>query len=66
MYFIFKRSDGYVGQMNSVTREIAERELAGVPRLTFEIVHEADTWNEEFVARLEELRGASAYVLPTA
>lgn len=66
MYFIFKRSNGYVGQMNSVTREIAERELAGVPCLTFEIVHEADTWDEDFIACLEDLRATSDYARPSA
>lgn len=66
MYFIFKRSDGYVGQMNSSTREIAERELASVPRLTFEIVHEADAWDDDFITRLENLRAASNYVQPEA
>jgi hypothetical protein len=66
VYFIFKRSDGYVGQMNSATRATAERELAGLlPKFTFEIVHEADAWDEDFVARLEDLRAASDYVRPT-
>lgn len=66
MYFIFKRSDGYVGQINRDDRFTAERELAGVPRLTFEIVHEADVWDEDFVARLEDLRATSDYVRPEA
>lgn len=67
MYLIFKRSDGYVGQMNSATRETAERELAGLmPKFTFEIVHEANAWDEDFTAHLEDLRAASGYVRPEA
>lgn len=65
MYFIFKRSDGYVGQINRENRFIAERELSSVPRLTFEIVHEADAWDDDFITRLEDLRTASDYVTPS-
>ena len=67
MYLIFKRSDGYVGQMSRATRESAERELAGLmPKFTFEIVYVADVWDEDFVDRLTELRAASDYVRPEA
>lgn len=65
VYFIFKRSDGYVGQINRESRFIAERELASVPRLSFEIVHEADDWDDDFITRLEDLRAASNYVKPS-
>jgi hypothetical protein len=65
VYFIFKRSDGYVGQMNSATRATAERELASLlPKFTFEIVHESRFWDEAFVTELENQRAESTYVLP--
>lgn len=64
MYIIFKRSDGYVGQAQSATTERFMAQVAGMPNHTFEIVHTAETWGQDFRDRLAELRRTSDYVLP--
>lgn len=65
MYIIFKRSDDYVGQAQSASTERFMAQVAGMPNHTFEIVHTAETWDQDFRDRLETLKAETTYGFPT-